>query len=268
MARDTKLTSTGIIHNDIKLANIVQEKDGRYKIIDYGLSFGESMEHLIEANITRYQLSGTFRTQTLVHDENRRNMGRSRETPIVGTNVTKFNQLTPEAKKSIDLWAFVICILETVGIYSDGRSRVYPNDRKNYDTGKTVLQKERFRTAESLLRDVKRLNESANPMIDDIVPDLGKLIEDFLTLNYNKRGEVITYNKYGREIREGEVGIPNDHWNKKPWEDIFELGNLYHKLALRYQKAAEQGDPDAQFNLGVCYENGEGVENHTTAAEW
>ena len=27
-----------------------------------------------------------------------------------------------------------------------------------------------------------------------------------------------------------------------------------------YRKAAEQGDKDAQHNLGVCYEYGEGVE--------
>ena len=27
-----------------------------------------------------------------------------------------------------------------------------------------------------------------------------------------------------------------------------------------YRKAAEQGDAEAQYNLGVCYENGIGVE--------
>ena len=36
-----------------------------------------------------------------------------------------------------------------------------------------------------------------------------------------------------------------------------------------YQRAAEQGDAGAQFNLGVIYENGEGVaRDDKTAAQW
>ena len=43
----------------------------------------------------------------------------------------------------------------------------------------------------------------------------------------------------------------------------------YKKAAKWYRKAAEQGDPSAQFNLSTCYENGEGVqENMIKAAYW
>ncbi|MBR0128725.1 MAG: sel1 repeat family protein, partial [Neisseriaceae bacterium] len=36
-----------------------------------------------------------------------------------------------------------------------------------------------------------------------------------------------------------------------------------------YRKAAEQGDKGAQFNLGVMYANGRGVEeNLNKACEW
>ena len=36
-----------------------------------------------------------------------------------------------------------------------------------------------------------------------------------------------------------------------------------------YRKAAEQGDPDAQCNLGVCCANGEGVkQNVQEAVKW
>ena len=36
-----------------------------------------------------------------------------------------------------------------------------------------------------------------------------------------------------------------------------------------YRKAAEQGDPDAQCNLGRCYANGEGVRQDTEeAVKW
>ena len=34
-----------------------------------------------------------------------------------------------------------------------------------------------------------------------------------------------------------------------------------------FQKAAEQGDPDAQFNLGLCYEFGKGGEQDLDKAE-
>ena len=34
-------------------------------------------------------------------------------------------------------------------------------------------------------------------------------------------------------------------------------------------KAAEQGDADAQFNLGLCYSKGEGVaQDKAAAAKW
>lgn len=36
-----------------------------------------------------------------------------------------------------------------------------------------------------------------------------------------------------------------------------------------YRKAAEQGDPRAQYNLGVCYELGQGVkQDQEKAATW
>ncbi|WP_054600519.1 tetratricopeptide repeat protein [Neisseria sp. 74A18] len=62
-------------------------------------------------------------------------------------------------------------------------------------------------------------------------------------------------------------------------EAQFNLGGLYHqglgveqsdsKAAEWYGKAAEQGHVKAQFNLGVCYDQGLGVEqSDSKAAEW
>jgi TPR repeat protein len=43
----------------------------------------------------------------------------------------------------------------------------------------------------------------------------------------------------------------------------------YSKAAKWYRLAAEQGDADAQYNLGVCYDNGHGVEqSYTEAVKW
>ena len=41
------------------------------------------------------------------------------------------------------------------------------------------------------------------------------------------------------------------------------------QAAQRYRQAAEQGNADAQYNLGVCYDEGLGVPQiHREAAEW
>ena len=41
------------------------------------------------------------------------------------------------------------------------------------------------------------------------------------------------------------------------------------KVFKEYKNAAEQGDADAQYNLGVCYANGTGVEkDEQKAVEW
>ena len=59
----------------------------------------------------------------------------------------------------------------------------------------------------------------------------------------------------------------------------FNLGGMYRRgegvskdmaqAAAWYRKAAEQGDAKAQFNLGVMYYNGEGVpKDYVQAAKW
>ena len=41
------------------------------------------------------------------------------------------------------------------------------------------------------------------------------------------------------------------------------------KTVQRYREAAEQGDAEAQYNLGKCYDNGDGVkEDKKEAAKW
>src|SRR5690606_40942624 len=43
----------------------------------------------------------------------------------------------------------------------------------------------------------------------------------------------------------------------------------YKKAVEWYQKAAEKGNADAQFNLGVMYKNGNGVaKDYKKAVEW
>ena len=47
------------------------------------------------------------------------------------------------------------------------------------------------------------------------------------------------------------------------------MGQDYVEAAKWYRKAADQGYAPAQFNLGVMYDNGEGVaQDYTEAAKW
>ena len=58
-------------------------------------------------------------------------------------------------------------------------------------------------------------------------------------------------------------------------QELFDKGVEYYEVgdytnAVKYfQQAAEQGYAQAQSNLGVCYENGQGVpQSYTEAVEW
>ncbi|QCE34643.1 sel1 repeat family protein [Acetobacteraceae bacterium] len=94
---------------------------------------------------------------------------------------------------------------------------------------------------------------------------------------------------WGRLYNEGFIGIPQDsakaaeYYQKAAGEGNAEaqmnLGFLYdvgrgvpqnyEKAAEYYQKAANQGDAAAQCNLGILYENGQGVpQNYEKAAEY
>ena len=43
----------------------------------------------------------------------------------------------------------------------------------------------------------------------------------------------------------------------------------YSEAVKWYRKAAEQGDTFAHYNLGVCYDNGQGVnKDYTEAVKW
>ena len=50
---------------------------------------------------------------------------------------------------------------------------------------------------------------------------------------------------------------------------LFVPTNASAQSADDYRVEAEQGDAMAQFNLGLCYDNGEGVDqNYAEAAKW
>ena len=84
-------------------------------------------------------------------------------------------------------------------------------------------------------------------------------------------------------------GIPHDYVKARKWYEKaaaqgdadaqFNLGVMYRqgkgvrqdyvKARKWYEKAAAQGDADAQNNLGALYHNGQGVrQNKRTAKEW
>jgi TPR repeat protein len=56
-------------------------------------------------------------------------------------------------------------------------------------------------------------------------------------------------------------------WSQKGVE-LYEQGN-YTEAVKWWRKAAEKGNAKAQYNLGWCYANGQGVpQNYTEAVKW
>ena len=77
-----------------------------------------------------------------------------------------------------------------------------------------------------------------------------------------------------KKLRVGDYPVPNIN-NGAPDGDVANYGNDIGvatddiEAAQCYHKAAEQGDADAQFKLGVCYANGTGVvKGAVEAVKW
>ena len=50
---------------------------------------------------------------------------------------------------------------------------------------------------------------------------------------------------------------------------VVAMSSIYGQTASDYRAAAERGDKEAQYNLGVCYNNGYGVtKDFTQAVYW
>jgi len=73
--------------------------------------------------------------------------------------------------------------------------------------------------------------------------------------NIEMIGQMVKDAKKGNPVAQCKLG--------KYYQDDFDESIKW------YRKAAEQGLPEAQFELGYCYDNGEGVEqNPSEAAKW
>jgi len=108
-----------------------------------------------------------------------------------------------------------------------------------------------------------------------IVAVLGALLSlPAVAQDFNKGLEAAERGDYATALREwrplAEQGNADAQYN---------LGIMYHngkgvpqdnaEAARLYRTAAEQGDANAQFNLGVMYNRGEGVpQNYTEAVKW
>ena len=72
----------------------------------------------------------------------------------------------------------------------------------------------------------------------------------------------------GLKQREIEMDLAEAQaWTEKGVE--YYIKKQYEEAAKWLRKAAEQGDADAQYNLGVCYDNGRGVpQDYAEAVKW
>ncbi len=196
------LHQKGIIHNDFKLSNIVLNQELGVELIDFGLSFNINNKSFLSAFISSGQLGGTFCPQTLLRakpDQGSfvRDNNETRDaTPRIG--IKKLTDLTDKFKKSIDLWAFVINLLEAIGISTFGMDSFY--------------------TANTLHKELKNLKNSQK--LTSIHPDLYEKVLKFLALKYDDEGYVIKTNDEPLKTN-GQYDIPNEHWDLDSWNHIF-----------------------------------------------
>ena len=117
-------------------------------------------------------------------------------TPRIG--IKKLTDLTDKFKKSIDLWAFVMQLLDAIGISPVGMDSFY--------------------TANTLHKKLTNLKNSQK--LTSIHPDLYEKVLKFLTLEYDNEGYVTKTN--GEPLKtNGQYDIPNEHWDLDSWNHIF-----------------------------------------------
>ena len=190
------LHQKGIIHNDFKLPNIVLNQELGVELIDFGLSFSINNKSFLSAVIYSDQLGGTFCPQTLLRVKPNHGSFVRDTTPRIG--IKKLTDLTDKFKKSIDLWAFVINLLEAIGISTFGMDSFY--------------------TANTLHKKLTNLKNSQK--LTSIHPDLYEKVLKFLTLEYDNEGYVTKTN--GEPLKtNGQYDIPNEHWDLDSWNHIF-----------------------------------------------
>ncbi len=102
-------------------------------------------------------------------------------------------------------------------------------------------------------------------------------IEKYLDKYFDFNKEYDCLENYIKLFGNKELGIDllKEEANKNSAQSSFILGVFYvkggnYKEAVKwYRKGAERGNPYAQNNLGVCYEEGRGVElNNSEAVKW
>ena len=190
------LHQKGIIHNDFKLPNIVLNQELGVELIDFGLSFSINNKSFLSAVILSEQLGGTFCPQTLLRVKPNQGSFVRDATPRIG--IKKLTDLTDKFKKSIDLWAFVMQLLDAIKISPVGMYSFY--------------------TANTLHKKLKNLKNSQK--LTSIHPDLYEKVLKFLALKYDDEGYVIKTN--GEPLKtNGQYDIPNEHWDLDSWNHIF-----------------------------------------------
>lgn len=81
---------------------------------------------------------------------------------------------------------------------------------------------------------------------------------------------MISNDEFNELLRKAEQGDIDAQFNLGVcYENGYDVEQSYEQAVKWYTKAAEQGDAAAQFNLGLCYYNGDGVEqSYEQAAKW
>jgi serine/threonine protein kinase len=100
------LHKKGVIHNDIKWENVMEDSNGNIVFIDLGLSFYVKRDGLADTTISARQLGGTYPPTQLYFRSNMKGLNND------------FSSWTDALKKHIDTWGVLVMLLKAFNVES------------------------------------------------------------------------------------------------------------------------------------------------------
>ena len=198
--------------------------------------------------------------------------------------------------------AFGICYLYGTGVEKNDENAYYwfkKSAEQGYDVAQLKLgdcyrtgigvEKDYEQAASWYRKAVEQGNEEANNRIDELKNEINCIgdnnINDYIKLNnLAKRGDTLAQSSLGDYYYKG-IGVDKDYdqaayWYRKAAEQgnkeaQFGLGiccyisHDYRQAVDWFRQAAKQGEANAQYHLGFCYQFGTGVDkNNQKAMYW
>ena len=282
---------TGFIHRDISPSNLMVDKSGSVKLLDFGTAREVSEDG-------EKSLSIVLKPGFAPEEQYRRRGQQGPWTDVYALCATIYKLctgVTPEV--SVDRLA-----VDSLEAPSKFGVKINPQQEAVLARGLAVHREDRIQSAAELLEDLDKSAAGIAAVQENysVPPKADKKEEP----RKPKKGQLVLAAiaavlvigitaVFATGAAQDGIGLVNDFLGNSAeavkWYTLaadrgfadaqnnlgvcYENGNgvakSYAEAVKWYKLAAEQGDPDAQVNLGLCYENGNGVkQSYEEAVKW